>query len=148
MLIDGWKNQELKGDYLKEKAKLEDFTQDYVIIPLLKILGYSENDWVRQKKIEGISGEEWPDFELKLYGLRIPLEIKPLNQDINKAIKQVEKYMKSRVYAPKYGIATNGIVWVLKKFISDKENKKLFENRSFSLETGSGTKFLFTPLGL
>ena len=125
-----WKIWELKGDYLKEKAKPEDFTTDYLIVPLLKLLGYSEDDWTRQKAVEkfGKKKPKYPDFELKMNSHKIPIEVKPLNHKIEDALHQLEEYMDIRGYSPDYGIATNGTIWILMTYENHKEIRISLEN--------------------
>ena len=106
----------LSSDFLISKSDPETFTEDYLIEPMLKLLGLSQI--TRNKHFD--NAKRRVDYLLQNEnGLRILLEGKPLNSDLRDksedgAVNQITGIFKLRESEKcSFGIATDGSKWII-----------------------------------
>jgi hypothetical protein len=113
----------LHGNDITEQGDPEPFTQRRVIEPLFEALGYPDftteasglADQQRQKADYLFSLREFDAIESK----RLPIEAEPLNKNLhqqNHGVGQVEGWLDSYSFGAEFGIATDGMRWVLIKY--------------------------------
>jgi hypothetical protein len=105
---------------LKDQQEPEEFTKQFVIIPLIEFLGYDTR--VGETQLPTPFGIKSPDYKIKPKNQDNPLffvEAEPFNTDLNArghGISQVNDWLLSKASKTLYGIATDGFLWVLVKF--------------------------------
>ena len=113
----------LHGSDIIEQGDPEPFTQRQIIEPLFGALGYPEftteasglSDQQRQKADYLFSLRDFDAIESE----RLPVEAEPLNKKLdqqNHGIGQVEGWLDSYSFGAEFGIATDGMRWVLIKY--------------------------------
>jgi hypothetical protein len=113
----------LHGNDITEQGDPEPFTQRQVIEPLFEALGYPDftteasglTDEQRQKADYLFSLREFDAIESK----RLPVEAEPLNKNLHQqkhGIGQVKDWLDTYSFGAEFGIATDGMRWVLIKF--------------------------------
>lgn len=100
----------------------ERFTERYVIERLFDELGFDVDTLAsRTGDFADERGEE-TDYAITLNGERILVEAEPLNKNLEYqgvGLDQVESWLENRNFEADYGIATNGLKWVLVKYDED-----------------------------
>ncbi len=135
MAKDGIKNEyypeivmgkTLESKHLKTNQKPEEFTKQYLIKPLLSVLGYKENkDYNTETAIKTHTNDKIPDFTLIVDNEKILIEAKPLRVDLEKiGVPQLKDYLDKKTAVENYGIVTNGLEWRLIRYM---EGKKRFD---------------------
>ncbi|HET7325396.1 MAG TPA: DNA methyltransferase [Halococcus sp.] len=113
----------LHGNDITEQGDPEPFTQRRVIEPLFEALGYPDftteasglSDQQRQKADYLFSLREFDAIDSQ----RLPAEAEPLNKNLNQqkhGIGQVKDWLDTYSFGAEFGIATDGMRWVLIKF--------------------------------
>ena len=113
----------LHGSDLTEHGDPEPFTQRTVIEPLFDALGYPDftteasglTDEQRQKADYLFSLREYDDIDSD----RLPVEAEPLNKKLDQqkhGIGQVKDWLDTYSFGAEFGIATDGMRWVLIKY--------------------------------
>jgi type I restriction-modification system DNA methylase subunit len=113
----------LHGNDIIEQGDPEPFTQRRVIEPLFDALGYPDftteasglTDEQRQKADYLFSLREFDAIESK----RLPVEAEPLNKSLHQqkhGVGQVKDWLDTYSFGAEFGIATDGMRWVLIKF--------------------------------
>lgn len=107
-----------RADTVENEAP-ERFTERRVIEELFKELGYDVEEMAtRTGDFADERGEE-TDYAITLNGERILVEAEPLNKNLEYqgvGLDQVESWLENRNFEADYGIATNGLRWVLVKY--------------------------------
>jgi type I restriction-modification system DNA methylase subunit len=105
---------------LVERQEPEEFVKRNLIEPLIDLLGY---EIVAETPITAPSGStRTPDYSIKPRGKSEPkfyVEAEPLNINLhaaNHGVSQVEFWISLRSSDTDYGIATNGLDWILLKY--------------------------------
>lgn len=105
-----------------EREAPERFTERYVIERLFSELGFDvEKMASRTGDFADERGEE-TDYAITLAGERVLVEAEPLNKNLEYqgvGLDQVESWLENRNFGADYGIATNGLRWVLVKYNAD-----------------------------
>lgn len=113
----------LHGNDITEQGDPEPFTQRRVIEPLFDVLGYPDftteasglTDEQRQKADYLFSLRGFDAIESK----RLPVEAEPLNKNLHQqkhGIGQVKDWLDTYSFGAEFGIATDGMRWVLIKY--------------------------------
>ena len=113
----------LHGSDLTEHGDPEPFTQRTVIEPLFDALGYPDftteasglTEEQRQKADYLFSLREYDDID----SARLPVEAEPLNKKLDQqkhGIGQVKDWLDTYSFGAEFGIATDGMRWVLIKY--------------------------------
>lgn len=113
----------LHGNDITEQGDPEPFTQRQVIEPLFEALDYPDftteasglTDEQRQKADYLFSLREFDDIDSE----RLPVEAEPLNKNLDQqkhGIGQVKDWLDTYSFGAEFGIATDGMRWVLIKY--------------------------------
>lgn len=100
-----------------EREAPERFTEDQIIEPLLSELGFTDlsqrpGDFADERGAEA-------DYATRVDSERFLIEAEPLNKNLDWSgvgIDQVKSWLENRRFEANYGLATNGLRWVLIKF--------------------------------
>lgn len=109
----------LSSKDLKDEQIPEEFTKQYLIKPLLDFFGY---ETVSQTSLPSPSGRRLPDYVIRPKGQSAPIiyvEAEGLNTDLygkSQGVSQVNEWLLSRASKTDYGLATDGLKWILLKF--------------------------------
>ena len=116
---------------LKDEQAPEEFAKRNLIEPLIDLLGY---ETVPETVLPSPSGRKKPDYTIRPTKRDKPIfyvEAEPLNTNLygkDCGISQVEEWLISRASKTDYGIATDGLQWILLKFdITSVKSKPIFE---------------------
>jgi len=112
----------LRPDDMLISQKPEEFTKNFIINPLLKILEFEDNDFIKETKQTFDESRRWADYTIKVDNNFVLLEAKALNIDLyakDSAISQVREWLISKQTPTNYGIATDGFLWIMVKFDED-----------------------------
>jgi len=107
------------ADQLKNGQKPEELAKKNIIEPLLDKLGFNMDT---ETKVKSPFGVRWPDYTITSVennSFQIYLEAEPMNTNLylqNKGRGQVFQWLLSKAAVTEYGIATDGIQWILVKF--------------------------------
>ncbi len=107
------------ADQLENGQKPEELVKKTIIEPLLEKLGFRGDT---ETKVKSPFGIRWPDYTITPVGnddFHIYLEAEPMNTNLylqNKGRGQVFQWLLSKAATTEYGIATDGIQWILVKF--------------------------------
>lgn len=116
------------SEYLKrsdsiEREKPERLTEDVIIEPIFEVLGIPPSELrLRAGDFADDRGQE-TDYVVRVGSERVVIEAEPLNKNLdwkNVGIDQVKSWLETRQFQSDYGIATNGIRWVLLRYDSEK----------------------------
>jgi hypothetical protein len=116
------------SEYLKrsdsiEREKPERLTEDVIIEPIFEVLGIPPSELrLRAGDFADDRGQE-TDYVVRVGSERVLIEAEPLNKNLdwkNVGIDQVKSWLETRQFQSDYGIATNGIRWVLLRYDSEK----------------------------
>ena len=113
----------LHGNDITEQGDPEPFTQRQVIEPLFEALGYPDftteasglTDEQRQKADYLFSLREFDAIDSE----RLPVEAEPLNKNLDQqkhGVGQVKDWLDTYSFGAEFGIATDGMRWVLIKY--------------------------------
>ncbi|MFG1460977.1 MAG: DNA methyltransferase [Thermoplasmataceae archaeon] len=108
------------SDQLAEGQKPEEMVKQFVIEPIIKYLGYSNIS--REGKLRSPFGKRYPDYiisgpdngDIILYVEAEAINVKLFAE--NKGVGQISQWLISKAAKSEYGIATDGILWILVKF--------------------------------
>ena len=104
---------------LTDEQEPEQFAKQCLIQPLMKFLGYAETSEV---SMPTQAGKRKPDYIIRPIGKESPIlyvEAEPINTDLQAeghGISQVREWIVSRATKTDYGIATDGIKWIVVKY--------------------------------
>jgi len=104
---------------LKDEQIPEEFTKQHVIKPLLDFLGF---ETISQTYLPSPRGKRLPDYVIRPKGKSLPIiyvEAESLNTDLyskTQGVSQVNEWLLSKACKTDYGIATDGLNWILLKF--------------------------------
>lgn len=104
---------------LKDNQEPEEFAKQFLIKPLIEFLGY---ETVSETVLPTPFGMKNPDYKIKPKSHDTPLfyvEAEPFNIDLTSrghGISQVNDWLISKASKTLYGIATDGLIWILCKF--------------------------------
>lgn len=113
--------------------KPEELVKQIIVEPLLKFLGYT---LVRETSLKTPFGNRYPDYTLYSGDNIIYAEAEPINTNLyesNHGLSQVYQWLLSKAAKTEYGIATNGLEWILVKF--DSSNNDTMEILNISLRS-------------
>ena len=115
-IVHGGKQLQRTHTWLNRKP--EDVTEELIVDPILKFLGYESLG-----KSSGSAGNidrREADYSLQVNGERILVEAEPLNKqlyDVKKqGVEQLKSNLEKRSFRAILGIATNGFEWALLKY--------------------------------
>lgn len=114
---------------LKDEQGPEEFVKRQLIEPLLDVLGY---EIVSESVLRVPAGKKKPDYIIRPRNQAEPIfyvEAEPINTDLYKeshGLSQVEDWLLSRASKTDYGIATDGLKWILLKFDTASAKSKEF----------------------
>lgn len=109
----------LSSKDLKDEQIPEEFTKQYLIKPLLDFFGF---ETISQTSLPSPVGRRLPDYVIRPKGKSLPLiyvEAEGLNSDLygkSQGVSQVNEWLLSRASKTDYGLATDGLLWILLKF--------------------------------
>lgn len=115
-----------KSDYTRDQLDPEPLTQDRVIEPLLKILGYSDYG-AEAGDFSSTRGEQ-ADYAVSLRDIdsvdssRLLIEAEPLKKqlrDRGHGVDQVKSWLSQREFESDFGFATDGLKWVFIRYDAD-----------------------------
>ena len=104
---------------LKDEQQPEEFAKQFLIKPLIEFLGY---ETVSETVLPSPGGRKKPDYTIRPVDQDKPIfyvEAEPFNTDLTSSghgISQVNDWLLSRASKTSYGIATDGLQWILVKF--------------------------------
>jgi hypothetical protein len=103
---------------LKDEQEPEEFAKQYLIKPLIESLGY---ETVSETVLPSPVGRKKPDYTIRSKDQRVIfyVEAEPFNTDLRaegRGVSQVDSWLISRASKTNYGIATNGFLWIIRKF--------------------------------
>lgn len=115
----------LKGRDITGDADPEPITRQRIVEPLLDVLGF--DDRLREVKGEGEEGRATAlkaDYSISLDGIdtdskRLVIEAEPIGKGLDHSdhgLGQVREWLGRRRFRADYGIATDGIRWILVKY--------------------------------
>ncbi len=111
-LINNGKQLE-RSDLVSNEAP-EGATEEVVIEPILEFLGFKDHP---HKTTSGSSvSKDEADYTIAVGNQRMLMESEPLNKDLlapRVGVKQLGRYLENRSFASDFGIATNGLRWIL-----------------------------------
>ncbi|MBX8639723.1 MAG: N-6 DNA methylase [Thermoplasmata archaeon] len=127
-------SRKYRADDLIEGQKPESLVRQFVVDPLLEFLRFSS---IRETTMPTPHGIRAPDYFVSPVSAddpRLYVEVEPMNADLRRegeGISQIREWLFSRASKTDYGMATNGIEWILVKF--DKSLLDVREVRRFDL---------------
>jgi hypothetical protein len=104
---------------LKDEQEPEEFVKQNLIQPLIEFLGYAT---VSETVLPSPVGKKKPDYTIRPTSQEQPIfyvEAEPFNIDLRAeghGVSQVDSWLLSRASKTNYGIATDGFLWVVRKF--------------------------------
>ncbi len=102
-----------------DEQKPEELVKQYVAKPLLEFLGY---DVVNETIVNSPFGRRSPDYlteSSRLNKRYFLVEVEPMNVDLNsrgRGLGQVREWLLSIRAGTQYGVATDGLTWILAKY--------------------------------
>ena len=106
-----------KDSHTRLNRKPEDVTEELIVDPILKFLGYQSLG-----KSSGSAGnidQREADYTLQVNSERILVEAEPLNKQLynvrGQGVEQLKSNLEKRSFRADLGIATNGFEWALLK---------------------------------
>ena len=112
-------NLTLHSKYLKDEQIPEPFTRQHLIEPLIEFLGY---ELTPETRLYSPTGRKAPDYVIRPKDKNKPIfyvEAESLNSDLRRkgqGISQVRSWLISKACKTDYGIATDGLQWIILKF--------------------------------
>ncbi|MEM3192830.1 MAG: DNA methyltransferase [Candidatus Parvarchaeota archaeon] len=106
------------GDIV-DQQKPEELVKQYIVKPLLEFLGY---EVVSETIVNSPFGRRSPDYvaeSSKIKERYFLVEVEPISVDLNsrgKGLDQVREWLLSIQAGTPYGIATDGLTWILTKY--------------------------------
>ncbi len=104
---------------LKDEQSPEEFVKRFIVEPIISFLGY---EIVSETVLPAPTGKKEPDYTIRPKNSNDPIfyvEVEPLNTDLydkDRGTSQVKEWLLSRASKTDYGIATDGLNWILLKF--------------------------------
>ena len=123
------KSKDYHSKDLKDEQSPEEFAKRVVIEPLIEFLGY---EFVPETILPSPGGRKKPDYTIRPKSEDKPIfyvEAEPINIDLNSkdhGVSQVKDWLISRASKTDYGIATDGLQWILLKFDTASAQSKEF----------------------
>jgi len=114
---------------LKDEQEPEEFVKRTIIEPLIDFLGY---EIVSETVLPSPSGRKKPDYTIRPKNRDKPIfyvEAEPLNTDLyskGHGVSQVKEWLLSRASKTDYGIATDGLKWIVLQFETTSAQSKDF----------------------
>ncbi len=116
------------SDQLLDSQKPEEMVKQFLVEPVVKNLGFTQ--LTKEAKVISPFGSRYPDYviagsdrdDLILY-----VEAEPINTNLfaeNKGLGQVSQWLISKAAKSEYGIATDGLLWILAKFDASSNKTK------------------------
>lgn len=112
-----------KANYTAESLttaqKPEELAKETLIEPILRYLGFT---WKGETKLRSPFGTRWPDYTIESTeqeGILLYLEAEAINTHLYSETKgrgQVFQWLLSKAAKTEYGIATDGLTWILVRF--------------------------------
>ena len=115
---------------LKDEQAPEEFTKRCVIEPLIRFLGF---EIVAETVLASPEGRREPDYKIRPEKKKEPMfyvEAEPINIDLyskGHGKSQVDNWLLSRVSETDYGIATDGLKWIIFKFDTASAKSKVLD---------------------
>lgn len=116
----------IKSGFTVTNQDPEPLTQDLVIEPLLDVLGY--DTWYREVSDESDTRGNVADYSIPLTehdsidSTQLLIEAEPINKPLDRrghGIDQVESWLSQRSFQTDFGIATDGVQWILIRYDAD-----------------------------
>ena len=126
--------KELESRDLHILSKPETVTREVIIQPLLKCLGYADEDIISESGQDVESERRWIDYQLAVDNSTILIEAEHLGSDLwapKKGVNQVKGWIMAKSVDTDYGIATDGFQWILLKY--DKTARRIEDVDDVSL---------------
>jgi len=103
---------------LKDEQEPEEFARQYFIEPLIEFLGY---ETVSETVLPSPLGRKKPDYTIRSKDQKLIfyVEAESFNTDLRaegRGVSQVDSWLLSRASKTNYGIATDGFLWIVRKF--------------------------------
>jgi len=128
-------NRQLSSEDIKLQQKPESFTKDNIIKPLLLSLGYKDDNFAKETKQKLSKHDRWADYTLIVGNDYVLVEAEPMKKSLRmdeSGLGQVQEWIESKRTNTDYGIATNGLEWIMVKF--DRNSLRLRELKSINLQ--------------
>lgn len=128
-------NRQLISEDIKLQQKPESFTKDNIIKPLLLALGYSDDNFAKETKQKLSKHDRWADYTLIIGNDYVLVEAEPMKKSLRmdeSGLGQVQEWIESKRTNTDYGVATNGLEWIMVKF--DRNSLRLRELKSINLQ--------------
>jgi hypothetical protein len=108
------------------KGKPEEFAKDNIIEEIFDFLGFDKSSRASESELEKAFGRNWPDYKLIVnQDFNVLVEAEPVNEDLwagERGVKQVVEWIQNKACDTDFGIATDGIKWILLEFSYEKRN--------------------------
>ena len=123
------KSKDYHSKDLKDEQSPEEFAKRVAIEPLIDFLGY---EFVPETVLPSPGGRKEPDYTIRPKSKDKPIfyvEAEAINIDLNSkdhGVSQVRDWLISRASKTDYGIATDGLQWILLKFDTASAQSKEF----------------------
>jgi hypothetical protein len=114
---------------LRDEQEPEEFAKQNLIQPLIEFLGY---ETVSETVLPSPVGKKKPDYTIRPKNQEQPIfyvEAEPFNTDLRAeghGVSQVDSWLLSRASKTNYGIATDGFLWIVRKFDPSSAKSKDF----------------------
>ena len=114
---------------LKDEQEPEEFVKQNLIQPLIEFLGY---ETVSETVLPSPVGRKKPDYTIRPRSQELPIfyvEAESFNTDLRAeghGVSQVDSWLLSRASKTNYGIATDGFLWIMRKFDPSSAKSKDF----------------------
>jgi hypothetical protein len=113
------KNETYSSEQLKTGQKPEELVKEFIVRKILKYLGYTIRT---ETKVRSINGLRWADYlaiNPETNSVMFYVEVESFNTDLfaeNKGLEQIKPLLLSKMASTEYGIATDGLKWILVKY--------------------------------
>ncbi|MEM2970069.1 MAG: DNA methyltransferase [Candidatus Bathyarchaeia archaeon] len=103
---------------LVDNQEPEEFAKQQLIEPLINFLGY---ELVSETVLASPAGKKTPDYTIRSKDQKVIfyVEAEPINTDLRssgRGVSQVDSWLISKAAKSDYGIATDGLLWIVRKF--------------------------------
>ena len=121
-------SNEYHSNHLINGQKPEEMIKQFLVEPLIKYLGFTQQ--IREGSLPSPFGNKYPDYVISGANkddITLYVEAEPINTNLyaaNKGIGQVSQWLISKAARSEYGIATDGISWILVKFDASSNKTK------------------------
>lgn len=113
---------------LVDSQEPEEFAKQQLIEPLINFLGY---EIISETVLASPAGKKKPDYTIRSKDQKVLfyVEAEPFNTDLRadgRGISQVDSWLISKAAKSDYGIATDGLLWIVRKFDAASAKSKDF----------------------